>query len=288
MRRRVVLVFLLAVSSALPSSADPVVAIGDLRSPESAAWHASSASWFISNMGGASFDLGPDAGKGFVSKVAADGTTTRWATGLERPRGIAVGPTNLFVAERTGVAVLDLGTGALVKRISVPGGNGDLNDIAFDATANELFVSAPSVDAIFRIRAPHSAAAAVDVFVQSTALTQPNGILIESGRLVVVGLGLATPTGVFGRVVAVDRGNRRVTAITQTGLGLLDGIVADGADYLVTEYLTGNLYRVAIDGTVGLEMKLAPGSADIGIDPARRIIGVPQTLANAAVFVALL
>ena len=76
--------------------------------------------------------------------------------------------------------------------------------------------------------------------------------------------------------------------MTEHGLGALDGIVKDGDDYLVTEWLSGNLYRVARDGSVLLEYKLAPGAADLGIDPVARVVMVPETLANAAVVLPLL
>lgn len=285
--RRILSLMCVLLAGVIPAFAEPAVTAGPFRSPESVAWHAPSSTWFVSNMGGVSFDLGPDAGKGFISRVGADGTTTRWLDGLDRPRGIAVGPANLYVAERGGVAVVSLATAMITKRLPIAAGNGDLNDIAYDATKDEVFVSAPSVGAIFVIRSPMSVIARGEVFVQDAALTQPNGIVVESETLTVAGLGLGSPTGSFGKVVSIDRGNKKITPITQTGLGVLDGIVKDGDDFLVTEYLSGNIYRVARDGTVALAMKLAPSAADLGIDPVRRVIGVPETLFNAVAFVPL-
>ncbi|MFP5224625.1 MAG: hypothetical protein ACLGH3_03560 [Actinomycetota bacterium] len=287
MLRRTLLTAALILGAALPVSAAPQVVAGELRSPESVAWHAQSGTWFISNMGGVSFDLGPDAGKGFITRVSGDGSTSQWITGLDRPRGIAAGPNHLFIAERTGVAIANIATATIVKRWAIAAGNGDLNDIAYDPASDEVFISAPSVGAIFHIKSPLGAIARAEVFVQSPALTQPNGILVEPATLTTVGLGFGSATEGFGKVVSIDRGNKKITPVTATGLGILDGIVKDGDDFLVTEYMTGNLYRVARDGTVLLEMKLLPSSADLGIDPATRTIGVPETLFNAAAFLPL-
>jgi hypothetical protein len=288
MLKRTCLLVAALLFATLPASAAPQVVVGELRSPESVAWHAQSGTWFISNMGGISFDLGPDAGEGFITRVAADGSTSRWLSGLDRPRGIAAGPTHLYIAERASVAIANIATGTIVRRWAVAAANGDLNDIAYDPIADEVFISAPSVGAIFHIESPLGAIARAEVFVQSPELTQPNGILVEQATLTTVGLGFGSAAEGFGKVVSIDRGNKKITPVTATGLGVLDGIVKDGDDFLVTEYLTGNLYRVARDGTVLLEMKLLPSSADLGIDPVTRTIGVPETLFNTTVFLPLL
>lgn len=290
MRRIALTLACLAVLVTPQVQADELpVNAGPLRSPESAAWHAPSASWFISNMGGVTFDLGPDAGKGFLTRIGQDGTVTdRWLEGLNRPRGVTASATHLFVAERDAVAIVEIATASVWKRVSVPGANGDLNDIVFDPSSGWVFVSAPSVGAIFAIRQPMSVTAHSEVFVQGPELTQPNGLALEPGYLVAAGLGLNSPAGPGGKVVRIDRQTKAVTNVTQSGLGFLDGIVKDGDDYLVTEYITGNVYRVARDGTVLLAHKLAPGAADLGIDPVRRVIMVPETLLNAVVVLPVL
>jgi len=291
MRRPSLLVasVLAAAVATMPASANerPVVA-GDLRSPESAAWHPESASWFVSNMGGVSFDLGPDARKGFLTRVQGTTATGRWLAGLERPRGVSAGTTHLYVAEPNTVAVVEIASATIVKRIAVPGGNGDLNDVVVDRKTREVFVSSPSAGAIFRITEPLLPTTMVEVFVQDPLLTSPNGLTLADGFIAVAGLGSLSPPSIGnGRVVHVDRVSKGIEQLTPP-LGILDGIVKDGDDYLVTEWATGNVYRVARDGSVLIEMKLAPSAADLGIDPARRVIMVPETLANAAVVVPLL
>lgn len=284
---------LAAVPSGARADEMPVI-IGDLRSPESAAWHAGSNAWFVSNMGGVSADLGLDAGDGFISMVPRTGAVVpKWFPGLERPRGVAAGPNHLFVALGPGagspggsVAVIDIASRLIRWRIPVPGGNGDLNDIVYDDATGAVFVSAPNVDTIFRIATPLAISPSnrvAEVFVQSPQLTQPNGLLLEDGALVSAGLGLNSLTNRGGRVVRIDLVTKAITSITPQGVGLLDGIVKDGDDYLVTDYATGNLYRVARDGTTNLVYKLVPGSADLGIDPVRRVIMVPETSLNAVV-----
>lgn len=287
---RAFLAALIALAVVAPAQADetPLIA-GPLRSPESANWHPESQSWFVSNMGGVTFDLGPDAGKGFLSRVSKSGEVTgSWIAGLTRPRGVSSSATHVFVAERETLAVIDIATASVIKRISIAGGNGDLNDVAYDRATGWVFISSPSVGAIFAVRQPLSVTAHSEVFAQDPALTQPNGIAIEPGYIVTAGLGLSSPTSLGGKVMRIDRISKEITPVTATGMGALDGIVKDGDDYLVTEYLTGNVYRIAQDGTVYLEFKLAPGTADLGIDPERRVIMVPETLANVVVVLPLL
>ena len=291
---------LLAVAAPISGRADELpVTIGDLRSPESAAWHAGSSAWFVSNMGGISFDLGPDAGDGFISRIPRTGAVEpRWIGGLERPRGVSAGPNHLFVALGPGattpagsIAVIDVAAKQVKWRIPIPGANGDLNDVLYDAATGAVYASAPNVDTIFRIAQPLSISPlnrVAEVFVQSSELTQPNGLAIEDGFLVSAGLGLSSLTGFGGRLVRIDLITRQISPITDNGMGLLDGLVKDGDDYLVTEYATGNLYRIARDGTQSLIYKLAPGAADLGIDPVRRVIMVPETLLNAAVVLPVL
>jgi len=291
---------LLAIAAPVSGRADELpVTIGDLRSPESAAWHAGSSSWFVSNMGGLSFDLGPDAGDGFLSRIPRTGAVeAHWLTGIERPRGVAAGPNNLFVALGPGantpagsIAVIDIASKQVKWRIPIPGANGDLNDVVYDAVTGAVYASAPNVDTIFKIAQPLSISPlnrVAEVFVQSSELTQPNGLVLEDGFLASAGLGLSNPTGFGGRIVRIDLLTKQITRVTDNGMGLLDGLVKDGDDYLVTEYATGNVYRIAQDGTQSLVYKLAPGTADLGIDPVRRVIMVPETLANAVVVLPLL
>jgi hypothetical protein len=296
MRRSPLLVALLfAMAAPSAGHAEMPVIASDLRSPESAAWHATSSSWFVSNMGGISFDLGPDAGSGFITRVPQVGTVeTKWLGGLERPRGVAANATHLFVALGPGpgtpdgsVAVIHILNRQVVRRVAVPGANADLNDVLVDPVTGAVYVSAPSVGAIFLIRTPLSVAAYSEVFVQDELLTQPNGLAFQDNYLVSAGLGLNNPGGKGGMIMKIDRTTKAITPVTDDGLGLLDGLVTDGDDLLVTEYTTGNLYRVARDGTVALAHKLAPGAADLGIDPARRVIMVPETLLNAVVVLPL-
>lgn len=292
----------LVLAAPLLGHAEQAVIAGELRSPESAAWHAGTAAWYVSNMGGVSFDLGPDAGDGFLSKVPENGPVVwRWLDNVERPRGVAAGPNHLFVALGPGagtpggsVLVVEIDaprpdgtTGPLIKhRISIPAAAGDLNDVVYDPATGAVFVSAPSVNAIYRIATPLSINPASRVaveFVKSVELTQPNGLVLEDGFLVSAGLGLSNATNGGGRVMRIDLISKAITAVTTEELGILDGIVKDGDDYLVTEYVTGTVYRVARDGTSAIAWKLAPGTADLGIDPVRRVIMVPETLANALV-----
>ena len=117
---------------------------------------------------------------------------------------------------------------------------------------------------------------------QDDALENPNGLLVEDGRLVVASWGKMAPdfsTKVPGHMKAVDLATKKVSALgASTPLGNLDGVEPAGkGGYLVTDWTSGGLFHVANNGTATRLHPLAKGSADLGVGP-NGVIMIPMMM----------
>ncbi|MDP9040528.1 MAG: ATP-binding protein, partial [Bacteroidota bacterium] len=69
-------------------------------------------------------------GRGGIARMSDDGKNydSMWLTGLNAPKGLGVYMNRIYAADISEVAVADLNTGKLIKKIPVEGASG-LNDI---------------------------------------------------------------------------------------------------------------------------------------------------------------
>ena len=86
-----------------------------------------------------------------LSKLSMDGDIIEkdWISGLNNPLGMTIKNDKLYVAERQGIAVIDLEKGEIVERIEVPGSD-FLNDIAADNNGN-VFISDSRKNIIWKV-----------------------------------------------------------------------------------------------------------------------------------------
>ena len=259
------LAFLLAVSVTATATG--------FDGPESAYWDAPSRSWYVSNVAGKEDEKD---GRGWISRLDASGKVLedRWVDGLNSPHGIRVRGENLYVSDIDELVVIDVPRARIRTRLKAPGAK-FLNDVAV-GPAGEVYVSDTVGNAIYRCNR------ACEVFVQSEKLECPNGLLVEGNRLVVAAWGTITDPATFGtttpgRLLTVDL---KTKVIAQLGdgkpIGNLDGLEKDGADYLVTDFMAGKLLRVSKSGAATVLKDGFKDSADIGYDPGRKIIVVPE------------
>lgn len=89
-----------------------------LQLPESALYVAKSNFLYVSNLG----DFQKE-GVGFISKVALNGKIIKrdWVTGLTAPKDLGLYNNLLYAAEPTSVAVIDVNSAQVVRRIAVEG-----------------------------------------------------------------------------------------------------------------------------------------------------------------------
>src|SRR5207302_2493646 len=94
---------------------------------------------------------GEKDGKGSVGEVGLDGKIIKvdWVTGLNAPKGMGLFQNNLYVADLDAVAIIDVKTGTLTKRIPVLGAT-FLNDITIDING-VVFVSDTRTKKVHRI-----------------------------------------------------------------------------------------------------------------------------------------
>lgn len=247
-----------------PACLNPPAVVDGFSAPESVFFDPDTDAWYVSNQGSGG------SGDGFISKLDAAGNIValRFTTGLDNPRGVRAANGTLFVADDAGVVVIDLLKGQILTTISIAGAN-FLNDIAIDEATGDVYVSDTVTNTIHRLVGGN----APEVFIQDDQLNGPNGLLFEGGILLV-----ASFQG--GELFSVNpAADPAIESLAGPGLGRLDGLERDGQDLLVTDF-DGRLLRVdaggqstvLIDGTDGT----FDAAADIGFDPERRVVAIPE------------
>lgn len=260
--------------------------VSGFTGPESAYWDAANKVWYVSNVvAPASGDVTEKDGQGWISRLDAEGeiTEAKWVEGLDSPLGMRMLDGILYVANITQVVAIDVATGMIQKKIDVPDAV-LLNDVA--AGGGLVFVSDTFGNAIYQI----DPQGGPSVFSKAADLKGPNGVLVDGAQLIVANsVDFTTPTP--GPVLAFDIGSKSAMPLG-TLMGKLDGIERDGDTFLVTDNPTATLYRVAADGSysAAFDLKTAYGlqsAADIGIDPARRMVAIPDIPGNTVSFLTM-
>jgi len=227
--------------------------------PESALSDAGHQVIFVSNINGkpAAAD-----GNGFISQVSPDGKIIKlqWVDGLNAPKGLTVFHDTLWVADLDAIVQIDIPRARIIRRIDLQARF--MNDLTVDAQGT-VYSSDSFTDRIYRIKAGRAT-----VWIDSE-LEGPNGLLAETNRLLVL-------SNSQGTVNIIDYKTRTVRQWVKIG-GSLDGIVACGKDYLVSNYL-GEVYYLTADGQLTrLTDTKADGvqAADIGFIPDCKLLLVP-------------
>lgn len=261
---------------ALPQAAvpaEPVWRIDGFDAPESALYDAKRKLIYVSNVNGSPTEKN---GQGYIGTLTSEGAliTKKWVTGLDAPKGMALVDNTLYVADIDKVVAIDVDTGKVRARYPVAGAK-FLNDAAV-APDGRVFFSDMFTDTIHVLSDGQ-----LRTFVQDAALTGPNGLLVEDGKLIVAAWGkikegFATDTP--GHLKTLDLDSRTVASLGDgTPVGNLDGIEPDGSGaYLVTDWVDGGLYRIKPSGEADLLLDLNQGSADLGIIPEQQLAIIPM------------
>ena len=258
-----------------------IATVPGFQAPESVFWDAASRTWFVSNVVGKENEKD---GRGWISRLDASGRIrkARWVEGLDSPHGVRVHAGTLYAADVDRIVVIDVAKARIRERIPAPGAK-FLNDVAV-AASGDVFVSDTLGDAIYRCRS------ACEIFVKSDSLQGPNGLLVDGDRLIVATWGPITDPITFatrtpGRLISVDLKTKEIAPLGEgMPIGNLDGIENDGADYLVTDFMAGKIFRVSKSGAATVLKSGFAESADLGWDPARRIIAVPEMVGGTVKF----
>ena len=285
MRRLVVVTLLVALlAPALPAEGHTAGTVTGFENPESAPWDGPTGSFYVSNIGPGPIDpLGrePD---GYISKLSASGrlTTAKWVTGLRSPKGIHRRGDDLLVADVGQLVVIDVAGAKIRETVDLDAlGAKFPNDVTVDDRTGDAYVSDTGRNAIYRVPA---GGGPPEIWLESEALTQPNGLFLDGDRLVVASSGTdpdgdGPATRGPGRILVVDRATKTVAPLGDMApLGNLDGIEKLDSDWIVTDN-AGHVWRVTPDGKP-TDLGRVANAADLGLRRGDRVAAVPTLSDN--------
>ena len=255
--------------------------------PESAYYDAASNAVFVSSINGQILEKD---GNGYISRLSPDGKVVaeKWATGLHAPKGLRSARGVLYAADIDTVVGFDIKSGKEVSRAAIAGAV-FLNDLA-TAPDGTIYVSDSTALKIFEVRN-----GTASVFVEGGDLVeQPNGLLVDGGRLILGSVGPAPVAGatrgggagrgrgaVAGHLFAFDRRSKQRTLLTAEPVGGIDGIELDGrGGLIVTDVIGQRLLHVSEAGKVTVLAGFSAGGADFSYIAARKLAIVPFLFSN--------
>lgn len=265
-----------------PAGAHTGRTLRGFENPESAPWDGATGSFYVSNIGPGPIDpMGREA-DGYLSKISGEGrlVAAKWVTGLRSPKGIHRRGGDLLVADVGQVVVVDVAGARIRQTIDLePLGAEFPNDVTVDDRSGDAYVSDMLRNRIYRIPAGGTKA---EVWLESDALGNPNGLYLDGDRLMVASSGTDSDPG---RIQVVDLATKRVTPLGDMApLGRLDGIEKLGSDWIATG--NGTVWRVTPDGKVSEVGKVA-NAADLGLRRGDRVAVIPTLSDNSVVFLTL-
>ncbi len=198
-------------------------------------------------------------GKGEIGKLDKNGkiVNAKWATGLNAPKGMGLFNKKLYVADITDVAVINA-SGMIESKIPVSGAQG-LNDVTID-DKGIIYVSDSKLGNVYQIKNGKAALYMSD-------LKGING-------LKAVGKDLYILTAVGVLKAGADKKTVTIAPMEIGG----DGIEPVGNGDFVVSCWVGLIYYLDKDGKMEKMLdtrEQKKSTADIGYDPAARIVYVP-------------
>jgi hypothetical protein len=258
----------------------------DFAAPESAYYDASSKAVFVSSINGQILEKD---GNGYISRLTPDGKmlSAKWVTGLNAPKGLRSAGSTLWVSDIDEVVGIDIGSGKITARVQIDGAQ-FLNDLA-TGPGSTIYVSDSTTLKVYEVRNGKAS-----VFVEGAdVVEQPNGLLVDGGRLILGSIGPAPQPGQApgrgrgqgppptGHLYAFDLKTKARTQLTSEAVGGVDGIEPDGkGGWLVTDVIGQRLLHVAPSGTLRVLARFTAAGADHGYVAATRTAVVPFLFEN--------
>lgn len=246
-----------------------------LAGPECAYPDAKAGVIYVSNVNGD--PMGKDA-KGYIAKVSLDGKKVeKWVDGLKAPKGLAVSNGHLFAGDVDEIVEIDIAAGKIVAKHKAPGA-GLLNDVVA-APNGDIYATDTGAGGVFKL-----SGGKVEKWADDKILAGANGILVEGDNLIVNTWGILTgkgfETSAPGRVVSISLKDKKITELDGgKPVGNLDGFASlGGGNYIVSDWMAGKIFKFSVGGKTEPIIDLGQGNADLGYDPASKIMYVPQMM----------
>ena len=257
------------------SSSQPlelVWATSGFNNPESVVYDAQNNVLYVSNVNGSA---GDKDGNGYIAKVSMEGEILEreWVKGLNAPKGLAIYGNKLYTTDIDTLIEIDITTATISHQYQVADAK-FLNDVAASSNG-EIFVSDMMLNRIHRLSDNNFI-----IWLESTELENPNGILVEDGNLIigswgVMSDGFATETP--GNLKAISIADKSISSIGGAPIGNLDGVESAGSGgYYVTDWMAGKLYHVNAFGQATSLLELEQGMADHEVILEKNLIFLPM------------
>ncbi len=244
-----------------------------LKNPESVVLDADRSVLFVSNVGGPPMEKN---GAGHISRLSPDGAVVdaEWVTGLNAPTGLIQNGNTLYVPDIDRLVAINVESGEIVGTWDGEGAT-FLNDLAMDESGR-IYASDMVNNAIYVLDGD-----SFGVWLQDSALDNPNGLRVEGDRLLVASWGAMKDdfsTEIPGHLKAVDLNTKAITSVSDgTPIGNLDGLEPDGqGGWLVSDWVAGGVFRINADGSFEQVIDLDSGSADIEYVESESLLLVPM------------
>lgn len=235
--------------------------------PESVLFDANNKVLYVSNIDTVNgSDPWSKDGKGSIGKLSAAGKVIKvdWVPGLNAPKGMGLYHGKLYVADLTGLVVIDVAAGKIDKIIPVQGAEG-LNDVSVDKNG-VVYVSDSKAKKIYRVKNGVS-----ELYLDN--LKGPNGVLAHGNDFYLLDAG-----GLYKA-----NADKSLTMLADGMEVSTDGVEnVTGGDFIVSTWI-GVVYYISADGTKEILMDGRPNkmnSADIGFDAATKTVFVPTFWRN--------
>lgn len=213
--------------------------INQLNYPESVAWDKENKVLYVSN-----YVQGPEE---YLSKISIDGKIIEkeWVKGLRRPTALLLTGDSLLVVERRGIAVVDIKSASIRRRIPVEGAR-FLNDIAISDDGKTIFIGDSEASRIYKLEKSN-----VSVWVEGAVAPKPNAMAIDGQKLIVGCMG-------NNSLMSIDILSGKATTLHEFFPGtIIDGIqvLKDGS--LLVGGFNGILYLINKNGEINELLNLS-------------------------------
>ncbi|MFY0621102.1 MAG: hypothetical protein JXQ89_05345 [Pelagimonas sp.] len=255
--------------AAIALFATPVLAEWQLEGfemPESTLYDAERNQIVVSNIVGNPMEAD---GQGYLSLVSPSGEllSQRWATGMDAPKGLAVVGDRIYVADLTKLHVVDADTGSVLQSVEVPDAK-FLNDIT--ASSEGVYISDMLTHTIW-----HFHNGVLNIAVQSPDLNHPNGLLWRDGALLIGSWGpdmqADFSTSGPGDLLSWSPDTDTISVVAPA-VGNIDGIVERDGALVISDWISGALWRLSADAELSKIAQYPAGLADIGATESEILI----------------